>query len=90
MPQIDITVLVESEVVDAVDAWRDTQLIDDGTGTGTLIPKYPTNLDLLKHIIQQAVLRIVDKSPTAGIQVELDKIEVSKAVIKGIRDGAVT
>ena len=90
MPQVDITIQVETEVVQAVNAWRATQLIDDGTGTGTTVLKYPSNVDLLKHIIQQAILRIVDQSPTAGIQVELGKIEVSKAVIKVIRDGAVT
>ena len=91
MPTVDISITVPQDVVQAVTSWRKKQITgytDDPAHKPIL--KYPTNLALLKSIIRDAILRILDQTPTVAIQVELNKIKVAKQEIKELKDGAVT
>lgn len=86
MPTIDISITVPSDVVQAVTAWRKKQIID--TETGEL--KYPNNVALIKDIIKQAVIRILDQEATDAIKAEVTAIDVARTRIQTLKDQCVT
>lgn len=84
MPTLNISVNISSEVVTAVNNWRDTQKDSDGN------PRYETNAILAKAMLRNAILRILETSPTATMQVELDKKSAADDVISNLKDTEVT
>ena len=88
MPTIDIKVTVPTDVVQAINAWRAKNTVDDGQGGQ--VPKYSNNTALLKDIIKQAVTRILDQQPTASLRDQLDAIKVAKVNIRVLKDASVT
>jgi len=85
MPQLNISVTVSAEAVTAVNVWRATQFLEDGT-----TPKYADNLVLARSILKDALKRILRTSPTANMQTELDSKTSADSTIEEILDGAVT
>lgn len=90
MPTINISVTVPTDVVQAINAWRAKNTVDDGKGQGNQVPKYPNNMALLKDIIKQKIIQILDQQPTTDLQVELTAIKVAKTNIRALKDGSVT
>lgn len=88
MPTINIQVTLPTDVVQAINAWRAKNTVSDGQGGQT--PKYPDNIALLKDIIKQKVIQILDQQPTTDLQVELTAIKVAKTNIRALKDGSVT
>ena len=86
MPTITIDVTVPSDVIAAVSSWRSKQIINSETGE----LKYPNNLTLLKDIIKQAIIRILDQEATATMQAQIDAIAVARANIAAIKDSSVS
>ena len=84
MPTLNISVTMSSEVVTAVNNWRDTQKDSDGK------PKYATNAILAKSILRDAIHRILEASPTASMQRELDKKSAADDAIENLKDDEVT
>lgn len=84
MPTLSISVTISSEVATAVNTWRDTQKDADGN------PKYATNAVLAKSILKDALQRILQSSPTASMQTELDKKSTADSVIAGLKDSGIT
>ena len=85
MPQIQVTLDIPAEVVDAVNTWRLRQASGDPP-----VLKYASNLALLEAIISDGVLRILDQEPTASMAAEEAAITVAKANIQALKASAVT
>ena len=85
MPQIQVTLDIPAEVVDAVNTWRLRQTTGDPP-----VLKYATNKDLLDSMLTDVVLRVLDQEPTVSMLAEKNAIETAKANIQAIKDNAVT
>ena len=85
MPQIQVTIDIPTEVVDAVNTWRLRQASGDPP-----VLKYSSNLALLEGVISDGVLRILDQQPTVSMAAEEATITVAKANIQALKDAAVT
>ena len=84
MPQIQVTIDIPTEVVTAVNTWRQRQTSGDPP-----VEKYASNLALLESIIVDGVQRILKQEPTASMTAQLDAITVAKANIQTLEDAAV-
>lgn len=88
MPTIDISITIPADVVAAITAWRQKQVVGYDQESKPIL-KYPTNLALLQGVIKDTVQRILESEPTSLIQAELDKIEVAKQIIVQLKEQAV-